>query len=96
MQKIDGRERKVVREDISSIRNKHKRLEVVGRKRAATQRERDLDRLQKKKIREEKGEDAAPKGKVNTIESMRVKDETIIDDADDEDIKGEHDIDEFS
>jgi hypothetical protein len=31
-----------------------------------------------------------------TIESMRVADETLIKDADDEEIKGEQDIDEFS
>jgi ribosome production factor 1 len=36
-----------------------------------------------------------PKGKTNTIESMRVADETLIV-AEDEDIKGEQEIDEFS
>jgi len=30
-----------------------------------------------------------PKGKLNTIESMRVPDETLMDDIDDEDILGE-------
>ena len=55
-----------------------------------------IEKLKKQKIREEHGEEAAPKGVTKTIESMRVKDETIITDADDEEIKGEHNIDEFS
>ena len=46
-------------------------------------------------MREELGEEAVPKGKLNTIESMRVPDETIMDDVDDEDIIGEQNIDEF-
>ncbi len=37
-----------------------------------------------------------PKGVTKTIESMRVANDTIIQDADDEEIKGEEDIDEFS
>lgn len=57
--------------------------------------DRKLDRLQKRKTREEHGEDAAPKGKSNTIESMRVPDETMMDDPNDEDIIGEQNIDEF-
>ena len=48
-----------------------------------------LERLKKKKIREEEGEEAMPKGVTKTIESMRVADETLIDNADDEEIKGE-------
>jgi len=35
------------------------------------------------------GEEAVPKGKNATIESMRVPDETLMDDIDDEDIVGE-------
>ena len=54
-----------------------------------------LEHLKKKKIREELGEDAAPKGVTNTIESMRVKDETLITEIDDE-LKGEQSIDEFA
>ena len=46
-------------------------------------------------MREELGEEAVPKGKLNTIESMRVPDETMMDDVDDEDIIGEQNIDEF-
>jgi ribosome production factor 1 len=46
-------------------------------------------------LREELGEEAVPKGKLNTIESMRVPDETMMDDVDDEDIIGEQNIDEF-
>ena len=55
-----------------------------------------IERLKKKKLREEHGEEAAPKGEVKTIESMRVKDDTICDDPDDEELKGEQDIDEFA
>lgn len=55
-----------------------------------------VEKLKKKKVREEHGEEAVPKGKINTIESMRVKDETIISDAEDDDIKGEQNIDEFA
>ena len=55
-----------------------------------------IETLKKRKIREEHGEEAAPKGVTKTIESMRVKDETIITDADDEEIKGEQSIDEFA
>ena len=44
-----------------------------------------IDRLKKKKVREELGEAAMPKGKTNTIESMRVADETLIEDGKDVD-----------
>ena len=54
-----------------------------------------LKSLQTRKAREELGEDAVPKGKNNTIESMRVPDETMMEDPDDEDIVGEQNIDEF-
>jgi len=37
-----------------------------------------------------------PKGVTKTIESMRVADETLIAEGDDEEIKGEQEIDEFS
>ena len=47
-------------------------------------------------MREELGEEAMPKGITKTIESMRVADETLIDNNDDEEIKGEQEIDEFS
>ena len=87
---------KVVKKEASEIKNKKKRQEVVERKRLAKQEEKTIERLKKKKIREEQGEQAMPKGKTNTIESMRVADETLIDNADDEDIKGEQEIDEFS
>lgn len=87
---------KVIVKEASEIKNKQKRQEVVVRKRLAKQEERMIERLKKKKVREEQGEDAMPKGKTNTIESMRVADETLIEDAEDADIKGEQEIDEFS
>lgn len=52
--------------------------------------------LQQKKLREELGEEAVPKGKLQTIESMRVADETMMEEHDDEDIVGEQNIDEFA
>ncbi len=58
------------------------------KKRMADARENKLERLKQKKLREEFGEDAAPRQVPKTIESMRVKDETIITELDD-DIKGE-------
>jgi ribosome production factor 1 len=85
-----------VLKEASEIKNKHKRQEVVERKRIAKQDEKVIERLKKKKIREEQGEAAMPKGKTNTIESLRVADETLIQDAGDEEIKGEQEIDEFS
>ena len=78
------------------IKNKQKRQEVALMKKLENRREAKIEKLKKKKIREEHGEEAAPKGITKTIESMRVKDETIITDADDEEIKGEHSIDEFA
>lgn len=55
-----------------------------------------IKRLQTKKLREELGEEQVPKGKSQTIESMRVPDATMMDNAnEDEDIIGEQNIDEF-
>lgn len=48
-----------------------------------------MEKLKTKKLREELGEDQVPKGKSETIESMRVHDETIMGEDDDEDIIGE-------
>lgn len=65
------------------------------RRRIDANAEKKLKLLKTRKIREELGEDAAPRGKSNTIESMRVPDVTLMDDMDDEDIVGEQNIDEF-
>ena len=54
-----------------------------------------LKKLQTKKKREELGEEVVPKGKNQTIESMRVHDETMMQDNEDEDVLGEQNIDEF-
>ena len=78
------------------IRNKQKRQEVALMKKMENRRVAKIDKLKAQKIRAEHGEEAAPKGVTKTIESMRVKDETIITDADDEEIKGEQAIDEFA
>ena len=51
--------------------------------------------LKRRKLREELGEEAVPKGEAITIEKMRVPDETMIEDANDEDLVGETNIDEF-
>lgn len=79
----------------SEIKNKHKRQEVVLRRRAQANASKKLKSLETKKLREELGEEAVPKGKTETIETMRVPDETIIEDHDDEDIVGEQNMDEF-
>ena len=50
--------------------------------------QRKLKLLQTKKLREELGEEAVPKGKVITIDMQRVKDETLIDDPNDEELIG--------
>ena len=68
---------------------------MVLRRRLANATEKKLKLLQTRKLREELGEEAVPKGKAATIESMRVPDETLMDAADDEDIIGEQNIDEF-
>lgn len=82
-------------ESPSEIRNKHKRQEIVLKKRMADRRVAKIEHLKQKKTRAEHGEAAAPKGKTETIESLRVKDETIITEVDDE-ILGEQSLDEFS
>jgi len=68
----------------SDIKNKQKRQEIVLKKRMADAREAKLEHLKKMKVREELGEKAAPKGTTKTIESMRVKDETVITEIDED------------
>lgn len=79
----------------TDIKNKHKRQEVVLRRRMEARVGKKIKTLQEKKTREEHGEEAAPKGKTKTIEMMRVADETLVDDPNDSDIAGEAKIDEF-
>ena len=95
LQKKHEKEGTVKMANPSEIKNKQKRQEIVLKKKLADRRVAKLEHLKKLKLREEYGEDAAPKGTTNTIESMRVKDETIITELDD-DLKGEQDIDEFA
>lgn len=87
---------KKIKRDPHLIGNKQKRQEVALMLKMENRRVAKIEKLKKLKIRAEHGEEAAPKGITKTIESMRVKDETIITDADDEEIKGEQSIDEFS
>ena len=87
---------KPIEKEASEIKNKQKRQEVVLRKKMAQKKDKLLERLKKKKVREEQGDDAMPRGVTKTIESMRVADETLVDNVDDEEIKGEQEIDEFS
>lgn len=65
-------------EETNRIKNKHKRQEMALRKKMEIRMGTKMERLKKRKLREEHGEEAIPKGKVKTIESMRIKDETII------------------
>lgn len=83
-------------EQPSLIKNKQKRQEVALRKKMDERMVKKVEKLKIKKVREEHGEEAAPKGEVKTIESMRVKDETVITDPEDEEVVGEQNIDEFS
>ena len=80
----------------SDIRNKQKRQEIALMKKIAERRNAKVESLKKKKVREEFGEEAMPKGVTKTIESMRKTDETLVKDADDDEILGEQNIDEFS
>jgi ribosome production factor 1 len=66
------------------------------RQKVAKEMQSKLSRLKRQKIREEHGEEACPKEPTKTIESMRVKDETIITDPFDEDLLGEQNVDEFA
>lgn len=83
-------------EQPSLIKNKQKRQEVALRKKMDDRMVAKVERLKKRKLREEHGEEAVPKGETKTIESMRLKDETIVSDPEDEENKGEQDIDEFA
>ena len=94
--KRHDKEKTIKIENVNDIRNKQKRQTVALMKKMSNRREAKIESLKKKKIREEFGEEAMPKGVTKTIESMRVKDETIITDADDDEIKGGMDIDEFA
>ena len=47
-------------------------------------------------MREELGEEAVPKEEAKTIESMKVADETVIRESDEEEVLGEDNIDEFN
>jgi len=81
----------------AEIKNKHKRQEVVIKRRMEKNAVNKLKTLETKKMREELGEEKVPKGTTQTIESMRVPDETLMNEEDheDEDIIGEQSIDEF-
>jgi len=49
--------------EANEIKNKHKRQEVVLRRRIAANQEKKLNLLKTRKLREEQGEEAVPKGK---------------------------------
>jgi len=86
----------VIKAEPSEIKNKCRRIDVVLRKRKQKGTDKLVERLKKKKLREETGDENIGKGTTQTIETMRVKDDTFIENPDDEDIKGEEDIDEFA
>lgn len=94
-QKAPRRNPEKFEREVSEIRNKHKRQEMVLRKRGEKNSGKKLVILKRRKLREELGEEAVPKGEALTIEKMRVPDETMIEDAEDEDLIGEANIDEF-
>jgi ribosome production factor 1 len=68
---------------------------MVQEMKAAKQKKKTLDRIKKKQTRLEKGDDAVPRGVTNTIESLRVYDETFITEKDDE-IEKDDEVDEFA
>ena len=94
-QEKKGSKREKFEREASEIKNKHKRQEVVVRRKMEANSKRKLQTLQRKKLREELGEEAVPKGEMITIEKMRVPDETMVTEPDDEDLRGEQAIDEF-
>lgn len=77
------------------MKNKAKRKAMVQDMKKEKAKKKNLVKLKKKQIRLEKGEDACPRGTSNTIETMRVYDETFIAEKDEE-IEGDEDIDEFN
>ncbi|CAI2374332.1 unnamed protein product [Moneuplotes crassus] len=77
------------------MKNKIKRMEMVRSMKKEKAKKKNLVRLKKKQIRLEKGEDACPRGITNTIETMRVYEETFIAEADEE-IEADENIDEFN
>ena len=77
------------------MKNKIKRMEMVRSLKKEKAKKKNLIKLKKKQIRLEKGEDACPRGKTETIETMRVYDETFIAEKDEE-IEGDENIDEFN
>lgn len=77
------------------MKNKVKRVEMVRDMKKEKAKRKNLIRLKKKHIRLEKGEDACPRGKTETIETMRVFDETFIAEQDEE-VEGDENIDEFN
>ena len=87
---------RAVKRDTSEIKNKIKRTEVVQRLKLIKNTNKFADRLKKKTIRLEKGEDAVPKGETKTIEKMRVEDDDFIEDANDEEVLGAEKMDEFA
>jgi hypothetical protein len=87
---------RTVKRDPHEIKNKMKRTEVVQRMKMINNSNKYADRLKKKTVRLEKGEDALPKGETKTIESMRVKDEGFIEDVQDEEVLGAEGMDEFA
>lgn len=77
------------------MKNKLKRIEMVRDMKKEKQKRKNLEKLKKKQIRLEKGEDACPRGKTETIETMRVFDETFLAEEDNE-VEGDENIDEFN
>jgi len=61
--KAGPKKREKYEKEASEIKNKHKRQEVVIRRKMAANAEAKLKKLQTKKLREELGEEAVPKGK---------------------------------
>jgi ribosome production factor 1 len=78
-----------------SIKNKQRRTEAFKKLKLAKQKAKKEERKRKEKERKDLGDDAVPKEKPKTIESMRVYDETVVN-PDDEEVLQDEDMDEWA
>ncbi|KAG7172679.1 Ribosome production factor 1-like [Homarus americanus] len=75
---------KPARSNISDIKNKNKRKKLCIELKRKKRTEKIKEKKDRKKEAKRLGDDAPPKKQPHTIESLREKDETMVDDEDDE------------
>lgn len=81
--------------NIHDVKNKQRRVHLADVKKLQQNRAKKLERLRKEKLREELGEEAAPKGDTRSIEKLREDKQELITEVVPE-IEEEENIDEFS